>query len=306
MTDIFRQALAAHQSGNVAEAERLYRAAIAAPNDSVPSRQNLAMILMQKGAVHDAEPHIARAAQLAPNDPAVHQNHAVILTALSRNEEAAAAASRAIALQPNYALAYVYRAHALLQAGRAPEAITDYEKAVKLGRQGDPALFFGLGHAFQATGALEQALDAYSRTLKMKPDLLQAMLNRGNVLVQLGRFDEALADADRILARASMAEAHDLRGMALFGSRRNAEALEAFQAALALNPNNAAVWRSFGNLLNTACLYDRAMDAFDRAAALDKNLPFVRDMRLHCAMQLNDWRDFDTRCAELRADIARG
>ena len=45
---------------------------------------------------------------------------------------------------------------------------------------------------------IEQALANFSKILKMEPDDTTALIWRGNVLIDLGRFDEALEDFERV------------------------------------------------------------------------------------------------------------
>ena len=49
-------------------------------------------------------------------------------------------------------------------------------------------------------GRLEQALASYDKALAIEPDTVDALLNRGNILVELKRLDEALASYDKALA----------------------------------------------------------------------------------------------------------
>src|SRR5690348_16426369 len=137
--------------GNMAEAERLYRAAVSAAPDHAQARRLLGIFLLQQGLAEEAEKHIARAAQLLPREPYMHQNHALALTELKRFDEAVEAATRAIKLDEHYALAYFNRANALSQTNHHAEAVRDYERAETRGMK-DPALYFGLGIAETARG----------------------------------------------------------------------------------------------------------------------------------------------------------
>lgn len=304
---LFQKAQSAQQSGNLAEAEQLCRAAIAAPGDHEGARRMLAMLLVQRGDYIEAEVHVARAAQMSPGDIALHQNHAQLLAGIGRTADAIAAATRAINLKPDFAPGYVSRGHAKAQGGDPTAAIIDYKKAVSLGRFGDPSLFFGLGHALAQIGERDEALEAYARVIKIKPDFSEAVANRGAILLELGRGEEALAHAERALAlNPNGAENHNLRGNALAILHRLNEAALAFQQALSLRPENAATWRNFGNVLNTAGQPEKAVAAYDRALALNPGLPFVRDMRLHAALHLCDWTNFDAQCQDLFADIEQG
>jgi G3E family GTPase len=66
--------------------------------------------------------------------------------------------------------------------------------------------------------------------------------NRAAALTKLGRFEAALADADAAVAsRPDWPKAHFRRGAALFGARRFADAVAAYEAGLTLEPGNASL-----------------------------------------------------------------
>src|SRR5260370_857605 len=59
------------------------------------------------------------------------------------------------------------------------------------------------------------------------------------------------------------------RGLELGESERFAEAVEAYDRALALEPDNAETWTLKGGALADAERFDEALVAYDRALALD-------------------------------------
>src|SRR6185437_14878935 len=74
----------------------------------------------------------------------------------------------------------------------------------------------------------------------LKPDYAEAHSNRGTVLHDLHRFEEALASYDRALAlRPDFAEALSNRGNALRELDRFEEAMASFERAIALRPDFA-------------------------------------------------------------------
>jgi serine/threonine protein kinase/tetratricopeptide (TPR) repeat protein len=85
---------------------------------------------------------------------------------LEQDAEAVAAFGTTIALRPNYARAYLARAEALFARGRN----------------------------------LDQARHDLDQALRLQPDLVEALVTRGQVFVTQGKAKEALADLDRALA----------------------------------------------------------------------------------------------------------
>lgn len=83
----------------------------------------------------------------------------------------------------------------------------------------------------------EKALEAANRSLMLKPNNINGLLNRASALAKLRRFSEALAAADKAIAAApSHAGGHNIRGTALIEFGRHHEALTAFQRATTLDP----------------------------------------------------------------------
>jgi protein O-GlcNAc transferase len=198
----FAQALAHHQAGRLAEAERLYRRVCAADPNHVPALHRLGVVAHQLGRP-DAVDILARAVKLRPDIAEVHNDLGVVLGARGRLAEAAAAFERAAALRPDYAEAHNNLAAALRRLGRT-----------------------------------EQAVAHYQRVAALAPNAAGAHNNLANALMELGRLDAALAHYDKALALApQLAPAHYNRGVALRGQSRIAEAAASFEQALALKPD---------------------------------------------------------------------
>ncbi|HYK81312.1 MAG TPA: tetratricopeptide repeat protein, partial [Micropepsaceae bacterium] len=113
-------------------------------------------------------------------------------------------------------------------------------------------------------------LTCFDRALALKPDYAPAMLNRGNVLSQMGRFADALASYD--LAQALMPASGELtmnRGNALFELERYAEALASYDAALKQDHREPLLWNNRGNALSELGRDQDAVASFTRALALE-------------------------------------
>ena len=268
----FEQAQAAHRAGNIAEAERLYRAALKKAPDNAVIQCSLAILFFQQGDAVKAEPYLTRAAALAPNDPFIQQNYAMVLNALVRPAEAIAAADRAIRAQPNFALAWFNRGQAQNQLGNAQGAIADFEKAAGLGLN-NPVLYYDLGHAQIVTGRRNEALASWNRAVALKPDFIQAIVNRGVLLKEMGHQYEALAQFERAIAlNPDIALSHFNAGLIFLAQRRDGEALKAFDKAMALAPD----------------------------------MNWLEGVRFYSALQVCDWRDYEARCRSLLSHVDAG
>jgi adenylate cyclase len=83
--------------------------------------------------------------------------------------------------------------------GRPEEAIGLIEKAMRLSPYYPPFYSFVLGHSYYLMGRYEEAIAAYKKALTRNPNLLPAHFNLAVVYSELGREEEARAEAAEIL-----------------------------------------------------------------------------------------------------------
>jgi len=125
-----RAAFAAHRGGNIDEAERGYRAALAiAPENPLVSHY-LGVVLYQRNRLDEAIPLLERTAVARPQEPEFHNNLGLALAAADRHDEAIAAFRRALAVKPDHATAWNNLGLVLNAALRLPEAIAAFREAI--------------------------------------------------------------------------------------------------------------------------------------------------------------------------------
>ncbi len=113
------------------------------------------------------------------------------------------------------------------------------------------------------------AVDYLDRALALKPDHAGAHSNRGNALLDLKQFDDALANYDRALALLpDHVEAHFYRGNALVGLNRHDEALKSYDCAIAIRADYVEAHLNRGNALAGLNRLDEALKSYDRALAI--------------------------------------
>lgn len=117
-------------------------------------------------------------------------------------------------------------------------------------------------------GDLPAAADIYARILAQVPDYAEGHNNRGVVLQQMKRYDEALACYDRaIVLKPGYANAHFNRGTVLKKMLRREDALASYDQALALNPGHVEAHNNRGVVLQELKRYDEALASYDQAIA---------------------------------------
>lgn len=138
---------------------------------------------------------------------------------------------------------------ALLQAGRAVEAESHFEHAVRLDVRYSPALA-NLGDRLLARGNVATAVERYRSALRISPDYAQVHFNLANALAQLGDDAAALGhyEAAATLQPRDARKQHAL-GVALLKARRPGDAVEPLRTALRLEPGFAEACNNLGTAL---------------------------------------------------------
>ncbi len=229
----------------------------------------------------DAKQEFSRAISLDPKMAAAYQNLGLVLM----DSDPAAAANaflHASELQPTESRPRFFAGFSLEHAGKIPEAIEQYRAALALSPK-DYEAHFALGRALlrsnDAAGAEEQfraaiasrgdaaparlglataqlaqkqyeaASDALADYLKLNPGDRSAHFDRASALLNLSRFDEALAELDRSDAGATpSAETLKMRGEIYMQQNKWKEAGDALKQAMPLSPQDSELAEWIGHV----------------------------------------------------------
>jgi protein O-GlcNAc transferase len=272
VTEALRQAIAAHQSGQLAQADRQYAAVLTLDERNFDALHLLGLVRWQQGRNDEAARLIGEALRVDPGSAEACSNLGIVLEALGRSEEALAMYDRALALNPNYAKALCNRGDAMRTLGRFEDALKSYDCAIAIAPQLVEAQM-NRGVTLRVLGRAEQALACYDRILAARPNFPEAHFNRGNALQALERHGEALASYDRAVAiRPDYADAWSNRANTLHQLLRYDEAVASCDRALAIDPNHAEAWSNRGNVLEFLHRLDDALACQERALSLRPTL----------------------------------
>ena len=186
------QAKALHQAGRLAEAEALYRQALAAQPDHAEATHFLGMLL---GNIQ----LLRRSVELRPDVAHYHNNLGEALRKSGRIDEALAAYGRAIQLRPGYAIAHYNMGVTLAAAGRADEAIEQYRRAIAIKTDFVQA-YDNLGSLLTNRNRLDDATECYQRAMELAPSQATLHFNHGNLLKEQGYLDRAIKEYRRAVA----------------------------------------------------------------------------------------------------------
>ncbi len=155
---------------------------------------------------------------------------------------------------------------------RQPDAALRYlDLALELNRN-NHALHFNRGNVLNECGRHEEAIASYDRAIELNPAYVMAYCNRGNVEQALGFYERALVSYGLALQLDSaIPELHLNRGAVLRKLGRLEESLFCYEQALQLNPGLAPAYNNIGFVLNESARHAEALDYFDKALQLSPN-----------------------------------
>ncbi len=267
-------AIQLHVSGQLDQAEAMYRRILANQPDNPDALHLLGVIEYQRKRYEEAIDLISRAVALVSKVPEYRNNLGNAYLAQARFDEAEACYRKALKLNPKYADAHNNLGNALKEKGKLQEAVHSYRMALKLDplraeihnnlglvleRLGelDQAIqhyceavrlntafvdaFANLGGALKTQGRLNEAIGSCTQALAINPTHARALLNMGNAYSEMGQIEKGTAFfRDAIRAEPTMCEAHLNLGHTLREQGEKEDASVHFQKAVRLKPDSLA------------------------------------------------------------------
>ncbi len=130
-----------------------------------------------------------------------------------------------------------------------------------------------LGNLMLQKGLADQAIAQFQRALEVRPGLAEAHSNLGNALAQKGAAREAIAQYQKALElRPGLAEVHNNLGTLLLQQGRVDEALAEYQKALEIRPNFADTHNDVGTLFLQLGRIEEAIPHLQKALELRPGL----------------------------------
>ncbi|MDR3448636.1 MAG: tetratricopeptide repeat protein [Alphaproteobacteria bacterium] len=279
MSQLLQQAVAAHQAGNMAEAEKLYRAALAENPAQADACALLGVVVGARGDFAEAIAWVDKAVTLDPKAGLLHFHRGTVLLAAQKGPAAIAALLYAAQLQPGVAQIHFNLANALRASGDWPGAIAHYREALRL----DPRFleaYNNLALSLVHEKYYDEALDFARRAVELNAAFGDGWLTLCNVAEKLKDYDLALRAGER--ARILMPQNHFAwfgYGVALNRVGRDADAISAYQRALALNPTRSDILDNLAQTYQSLNRLEEAEQTFRKAVEVAGQVIEGEDVR---------------------------
>lgn len=196
---------------------------------------------------------LRQAKSIAPADPRVRIELSLALHAVAEDQAALDEAEAGLALDPTRVRGYLARGQAQLALEKLAPAKADLDFYLAY-EPGDPRGYLARGNLHSRLGPADpqsyrSALADYEAALSLDSGMTDALLAHGRTLLALEQFADAEKDFTALLGKAKTPETHIARGHALMGQSKFSKALQDYDAAIALAPEDFEAWLGKGRAL---------------------------------------------------------
>ena len=176
---------------------------------------------------------------------------------------------RALQVKPDFAEGHNNLGVVMARGGRLEDAISHYEEALRI----KPDYFdahYNLGNALLRAGRVKDAVVHYESTLRIRPGSAGAHYNLGNALLQAGRLEPAIGHYEQALRiKPDYAEAHSNLGNALLQAGKAQDAIEHYEQTLRIKPDFTEALNNLGLALASQGKLDEAIARLEAALRLN-------------------------------------
>ncbi len=246
------------EQGDIRKAGECYRKAIAINPQFAKAHSNLGYVLRELGNLADAENCLRRAIEIDPSNVDTNYMLGTLAVAMGKLDLAEEHFRAALRIAPDFEFAYQELSRMLVQRGQIENALEVMLSGVAQNPH-NAEMRFCLGEMYQELQQFDTAKIYYKQALDIQPEYPEAITAIAISLVKQGQaeksgnwFVAAIESYRRVIAKNPLNEfIHFNLGSVLISQNRCKEAIESFNAALAINPrfNEAKLGRSLMSLL---------------------------------------------------------
>jgi tetratricopeptide (TPR) repeat protein len=263
------------ETGKIGRALTEYELAVQYGENEPLAHYNYGLALFKMNRLEDALFQWQRAYDLDPSDPK-HAEALGIGLAGSDDQRAFAFFEEAIALGLDTPSFYHNFALLLQRIGRAGRAERHFKDAIRL--EPDNVTYrFDLAALYMNQGSYAKALEIWEKLVSDVPDRESYRIYMARALLELARFDEAIAALQSYTmtttgAQAPQAdEAFGILAMSYRGIGELEKANSFIEKALELQPQSVAYLNNYGVILADRGMMDRAKIQWQKVLAVDPN-----------------------------------
>ena len=239
------------QQNEIPAAIKSLDAAIAINPDEADCYEARGMAYFLSKQYDEAMQDFDKAIELAPASPLVYTHRARVKALREKYTESISELNNALQLAPDLAVALLLRARVYQQMGLTEKAIADTNSVLRRDPQSSQALQL---HAelLAGTGRLDQAIEDLEGLRKGDPDDDELMLQLATFYSADQQSQKAIDLFTQVIKKTPTAAAYRGRGDAYLGVGKQRDAMNDYEAAIKLDPENSGVLNNLAWLLSTS------------------------------------------------------
>ncbi len=270
---LYQQAYQHHLNGGLAEAERLYVAALQLQAQHADALHMLGLVCYQTQRPQLAVEYIAKALLNHPRNADYLNNHGLALQACQQFEAALKSFQQALLLQPKDLGIQLNLANTLLEISRFDEAATYYRRLLQASKRED--IRAALVHCLTSAGNIAHQTSQFSASETAFKEAI-------NLSSQDATLHYNLANALRELGKLAEAEQH-------------------YRQAIQHAPEDADAYNNLGNVQRELGQLDKAIASYEQALKLNPQLYHAKVHLVHQKQHICDWQDLTVSIEEIRS-----
>ena len=161
------------------------------------------------------------------------------------------------------------------------------------------------GVIFAEEGEYQNAINDYDKALSLKQNYFDANLNKAVALRNISEFNESIKHFEIcIKLKPNDSKIYNNLGNLCKNLKKYNNAKKYYTESIRLNKNNAEAYNNRGELLQLHFdEFEKAIQDFDNASKINKDLDYIKGKKLHAKMSLNDWSSFNEELKIIKYEI---
>jgi tetratricopeptide (TPR) repeat protein len=237
----------------------------------VASKFTQATAAMRQGKLEEADAGFARVIKLDPKFAEAHFNLGLVREEEGRYEEAIPSFQKALTLQPKLHGANLFLGISEFRLNHLTEAVAAVQKETAAYPK-DANAWMWLGVVRLAQDRAEDAAEALDRADKLKPGDQDILYHRGRAHLLVSK--DSYGDMFKVDPHSWLV--HRVLAQANAEAERHVEAIEEYEAAIKLAPDQPGLHEELGSEYRNANKIPEAKQAFQRELEIDPNNVLAR------------------------------
>jgi len=268
MSSLLEQASSFHRTGNIKEAETIYKKIINESPNSFEANHALGAINLQLRNYKESISWTKKAINVNSKHHAPYNNLGASYLALEEFYNAISAFSEAIKIKPDYAQAYNSLGITYKKLEQYDNAIINYNKAIKL-KPDYAEVYNSLGIILIEKKEFKLSEVNFNKAIKLKPNYTEVYSNLGFLYLKLKKYDQAIDYCKKALKlNPHFTQTYLTLGAIYLDLEKFEKALNNYNEAIKIKPDHADAYSDIGLVYKVLKKYETSIEYLNKAIKL--------------------------------------